>query len=357
MSRLTRFWSKRTRLLCEQHQTRFLARYRHRPHRVWLEESGVSLEVSLETLSPSSVITLRTGDVIPGDGVVVEGAAGVNENLITGRAEVSRKSVGSSVFAATRVAQGTMRMRVRSTGSQTAAAQLARNSRGVFLEQSSGANTLSRIKADEAVLPNILAAVVASCTGGLTGFRSALRPDFLTGPAISEQMAGLSTVIYAANHGVILGERSPLALLPAADYYLFDETVDWQEEREGREAFRRATKDAGDSVFFTSLSGQEAADRAARLGFQAFHAASTREDKLDFLQQGKSRGKTIVYIGHPHSDGQLATQAALHVSVIAPPFNDLSAAPVALLSPDLGKFALCSISRERSSEIPRRPFG
>ena len=79
-----RFWPHRSGQLYELHHSKFLGRYRRRPRRVWVERDGVSVETRVEELSPSSVVTLTAGDIVPGDGIIVSGAAQIDEHLLTG---------------------------------------------------------------------------------------------------------------------------------------------------------------------------------------------------------------------------------------------------------------------------------
>lgn len=335
---LARFWSKQTERLYDVHKNRFLARYRQRPPRVWIEEGGVSLEVALEKLSPSSIITLTAGDIIPVDGIVVGGEASVDEHLLTGFSQPTVKTEGLAVYAATRVLDGTVKIQALAHGAETAAARLTEKFHKLLARISTEAETSSHLKADRTVVPTLAVSAVALLANGLTGLRSALRPDFLTGPAIAEEMAGLTAVIHAANEGVIWGERPALDDLRTADFYVFDDSVAWSDDQRSRVEFRLATRGLGEPVLFTKLAGEDAAAMAGRLGFKLFRASSTRKDIVHFLREKRKLGQIAVYIGDARAGSEIVSSAALHVAVIAPPFEELAGAPLGLLTPDLGKF-------------------
>jgi hypothetical protein len=334
---LARFWSKQTQRLYDVHRDRLLSRYRRRPPRVWIEEGGISVEVALEKLSPASVITLTAGDIVPVDGNVVSGDAGLDEQLLTGRAEPVTKEAGDTVFAGTQILDGTLQIRASAVGKDTASARLTEKLRDLLARTSAASETVSRLQADRAVVPTLVASVGALLTGGLGGFRAALRPDFLTGPAIAEEMGGLTAVIHAANEGVIWGERPALDILRTADYYVFDDSVEWSEDKRARDEFRSATRGLGEPVLFTSLSGDDAAAKAGRLGFRVFRPDSTPEDVVQFLEEKRAVDQPAVYVGAGDAEG---AASALHVVVVSPPFDKLAGASLALLSPDLGKFGL-----------------
>jgi cation transport ATPase len=271
------------------------------------------------------------------DGIVTSGEASIDEQLLTGRSEPSAKETGFPVYAGTQIIDGTLQIRAGAIGTDTAAARLTEKLRDLLARTSAGSETVSRLQADRAVVPTLVASAGALLTGGLTGFRAALRPDFLTGPAIAEEMAGLTAVIHAANEGVIWGERPALDILRTADYYVFDDSVEWSEDKRARDEFRSATRGLGEPVLFTSLEGDEAAAKAGRLGFRVFRPASTPDDVVRFLEEKRELDQPAVYVGTGVAEG---ATAALQVAVVSPPFHNLARASLALLSPDLGKFGL-----------------
>ena len=109
-----------------QSQRRFLRRFRRSPRQVWVERGGAQTEINLWDLEPDEPIILRPGDTVPGDGVVAAGEGAAEESWITGCPGVVPKRVGDALFAASRVVEGELRMRVEAIGEHTAAARLAK---------------------------------------------------------------------------------------------------------------------------------------------------------------------------------------------------------------------------------------
>jgi Cu2+-exporting ATPase len=76
---------------------------------------------------------LRQGDVVPygrelefRDGVVVEGAADVDESMITGESKAVSKAPGATVIAGTVARGGSLRVRITAVGEQTALSGIMR---------------------------------------------------------------------------------------------------------------------------------------------------------------------------------------------------------------------------------------
>ena len=75
--------------------------------------------VPLAELAVGDVVLVRPGSRIPADGVVVEGAADVDESVMTGESRAVAKEAGDKVIAGTVAAGGSLRVRVTEVGDQT----------------------------------------------------------------------------------------------------------------------------------------------------------------------------------------------------------------------------------------------
>jgi K+-transporting ATPase ATPase B chain len=87
-----------------------------------LERNGQVVEVPSSQLRKGDVVQCRPGDVIPGDGEVIEGIASVDESAITGEsAPVIRESGGdrSAVTGGTRVLSDFIRVQITSNPGET----------------------------------------------------------------------------------------------------------------------------------------------------------------------------------------------------------------------------------------------
>ena len=76
--------------------------------------------VPLSELKVGDIILVRPGSRVPADGTVVEGAADVDESMITGESKAVPKRVGATVIAGTVTGSGSLRVRITAIGDQTA---------------------------------------------------------------------------------------------------------------------------------------------------------------------------------------------------------------------------------------------
>lgn len=90
-----------------------------------ITESGVE-KVPLAQLRLGDVVLVRPGGRVPADGKVVEGAADVDESMITGESRGISKGPGMTVVAGTVAAGGSLRVRVTAVGEQTALSGIIR---------------------------------------------------------------------------------------------------------------------------------------------------------------------------------------------------------------------------------------
>jgi Cu2+-exporting ATPase len=82
--------------------------------------------VELAALSVDDVVLVRPGARVPADGVVVAGAADVDESLITGESRAVAKAEGDAVIAGTVAAGGSLRVRLTAVGEGTALSGIMR---------------------------------------------------------------------------------------------------------------------------------------------------------------------------------------------------------------------------------------
>jgi Cu2+-exporting ATPase len=116
--------------------------------------------VPLSELSVGDIVLVRPGARVPADGTVVEGAADVDESMITGESRAVPKRVGATVIAGTVTSSGSLRVRVAAIGDQTALSGIMRL---VASAQASGSRT--QAVADRAAALLFYVAVVS---GALT---------------------------------------------------------------------------------------------------------------------------------------------------------------------------------------------
>ncbi|WP_420824520.1 heavy metal translocating P-type ATPase [Subtercola vilae] len=88
-------------------------------------DTGVE-EVAVGELTVGDVVLVRSGARIPADGTIVEGAAAVDESMVTGESVAVRREPGDRVVAGTAATDNALRVRVTAIGDDTALAGIRR---------------------------------------------------------------------------------------------------------------------------------------------------------------------------------------------------------------------------------------
>lgn len=91
---------------------------------VQLLENGVEKQLPIEVVQVNDVLKIRPGDVLPLDGVLLEGTASIEESMLTGEAFFVAKMQGDTVFGGTILQQGSFTMQVKQIGKDTVLAQI-----------------------------------------------------------------------------------------------------------------------------------------------------------------------------------------------------------------------------------------
>jgi Cu2+-exporting ATPase len=94
--------------------------------------------VPLSELRVGDIVLVRPGTRVPADGTVAEGAADLDESMITGESRAISKHPGDTVIAGTVASGGSLRVRVTAVGEETALSGIIRL---VAAAQASGSRT------------------------------------------------------------------------------------------------------------------------------------------------------------------------------------------------------------------------
>ncbi|HEX5510563.1 MAG TPA: copper-translocating P-type ATPase, partial [Actinomycetales bacterium] len=107
-------------------------------------DDGV-VEVSLDDLEAGDVVLVRSGGRVPADGRIVDGAADLDESMITGESRPVSRGVGDRVVAGTVATDSAIRVRVDAVGEETALAGIRR-----LVEQAQASSSRAQALADRA---------------------------------------------------------------------------------------------------------------------------------------------------------------------------------------------------------------
>ena len=340
MSWLLEFWPRLLKRIRRESERKLLAHYRRRPRKVWLDRGGTTVEAGLYELPSGQVVILREGDTVPADGTVIEGIAEIRESWLTGAPGSVRKDPGDKLYASSQVLQGEVNFRIESAPGDTVADRLAAYCKQGFDQPKKYPN--AEHFAESIVPPVLVIGAAALGRGGLSMTNAAIRPDYLTGPAIAEELGALTTMIQAAQAGVLVSNPGALDALTNADCWVFDDSVSWRFHGARDERFVETVNGRGprEMVYLSSARQGEAARIAGKFGFSCFQGGCSAKARKDFIAQKQYYGQSVVYFGDCLREAETAEKADLAVNVFDEESGAQANVPILFLNPDLAKCRL-----------------
>ncbi|MFD6260869.1 heavy metal translocating P-type ATPase [Micromonospora chalcea] len=196
-----------------------------------LDDAGRPHPVPVADLRVDDLVLVRPGGRVPADGRIVEGAAELDESMITGESRPVARAAGDRVVAGTVATDSTLRVRVEAVGADTALAGIGR-----LVAQAQASGGRAQVLADRfAALLFYLAAFTGLATFAVWALlgdpdQAVVRtvtvlviacPHAL-GLAIPLVVA-LSTAL-SARAGILVKDRLALERMRTVDTVLFDKT-------------------------------------------------------------------------------------------------------------------------------------
>jgi Cu2+-exporting ATPase len=188
--------------------------------------------VPVSALRNGDLVLVRPGASIPADGDVVEGHSNVSEAMVTGESKPVHKMAGAKVIAGTINGEGSLRLRVTATGSETALAGIMR-----LVEQAQQSKSRTQVLADKAAgwlfYIALAAAVLTAIAWTIAqGFNLEVLNRVVTVLVIACPHAlGLAiplvvaiTTAMGARNGILVRDRLALEAAREIDVVIFDKT-------------------------------------------------------------------------------------------------------------------------------------
>ncbi|MDR3231018.1 MAG: heavy metal translocating P-type ATPase [Synergistaceae bacterium] len=192
--------------------------------RLWVKRDGQEVQISMSDLQIGDLAIIRTGSVIPVDGVVCEGDALVNQASMTGESEPIRRTPPLSVYAGTIVEEGELLVRVTAFDSETRIHKIAE-----MIHESEALKADIQNKAEkmaDAIVPYsfLLAGGIYFWTRDAMRATAALLVDYSCAIRLSTPLTILSAMREGARRGILVKGGRFLEALAAADTVVFDKT-------------------------------------------------------------------------------------------------------------------------------------
>ena len=188
-------------------------------------------QVAIAALTVGDVVLVRPGSRVPADGVVTEGAAELDESMVTGESKPVPKQLGAKVIAGTVATDNAIRVEVEAVGNDTALAGIQR-----LVAQAQESRSRAQVLADRAAAVLFYVAVGAAVVT-VAAWLVVDQPEeavvrtvavlviacpHALGLAIPLVIA-ISTGL-AARNGILVRDRLALEQMRNIDIVLFDKT-------------------------------------------------------------------------------------------------------------------------------------
>ena len=192
--------------------------------KVWVRTPQDEVLVPLTRVHAGDEVVVRSGNMIPLDGTVLEGEAMVNQAALTGESMPVRKTTGATVYAGTVVEEGECVLVAKAEGGANRYDKIV-----AMIEESeklkSGTENRALLLADRLV-PWCLAGTVATYafTRNVTRAISILMVDFSCALKLSMPLAVLSAMRECGEYHITVKGGKYLEALAKADTIVFDKT-------------------------------------------------------------------------------------------------------------------------------------
>lgn len=192
--------------------------------KVWLVSGDAAELTPASKVNIGDTVRVQSGIMIPFDGVVKDGSAGVNEASLTGEALPQLKTCGMSVFAGTVIEEGSIDIEVLKLQSDSrihSLIELIENSEDL----KSSAQTKAESLADRLVpLSFISSAALYLLSGNLSKALSVLMVDYSCAIKLSTPICVISAMKEAAGKDIMIKGGKFLESYATADTAMFDKT-------------------------------------------------------------------------------------------------------------------------------------
>ncbi len=267
------FWKRRHRRDVESERRLLLEDAAPLPECSALVDTEGHVHVEpVEASHRGSLVQVQAEQMVPLDGVVVEGSAIVDSRFPTGRTGVAVLTPGERVFAGTLVLEGGITLRADRDAHESRIASIARAIGQATLLMPGRQAPTARAEhyAEGFAGPTLATAAFGLLTADISAAIAVMRPDYANAEAVSVSLADLDAVSTAIERGCVLKAAGQLDKLASADTLLLvDHPSLWQKQLECRvipladEATEPATPATAEAVrWAASLARHLADDRA-----------------------------------------------------------------------------------------------
>ena len=299
-----------------------------------VERNGQQERIPAEEIVPGDIVLVGPGERVPVDGAVLDGNALIDAHELTGDATLIAGERGVEVRAATRLAEGHLRIQATRTGRDTGAAHVLASALAVSRPDTRVSN-YARRTGNPGVVPTLLVGgtvgTLSASLGRATGIVSL---DFGLGMRVSAPIAILTAQVSATRNGILVRSGRAMEMLAQVGAVVLCFSRPGPEDGEVIAALREMHK----VVFVASGESNSTVEAAtADLGLDPAHtfAALLPQEKADIVTALQASGKRVMVVGDGINDAAALAHADVAISFGSASALARETADVVLLRDDL----------------------
>lgn len=283
-----------------------------------------------DEIEPGDELLLFEGDLIPVDGLALEGSALVDQRRLTGDAQPAAVQAGDAVRAGGALVEGHLRVRAQQTGHDTALGQAVALIQAGPVRDTRVSNYARKV-GNWAVVPTLLVGgAVYATSGSLLRATGVVNLDLGTGMRVSSPAAIYVARRRAAKLGIEFRSGGAVEMLAWSDMAAFSRPAALGERRDVIARLHGLALE-------TPLLGADVEAAAARLGIALDYAVGdlSSEEKLEAVQAIQAEGRRVAFVGHGVDDVAAMRQADVSIALASAGDLAREAADIVLHNDDL----------------------
>jgi len=194
------------------------------PKKALVRRNGIESEIDVRSLSPNEIVLVRDGERIPVDGVIVKGAALINQSTITGETVSAEKTVGSKVYAGSINESGLLEVQTERIGTDTIFGKIIELVKEAENRKAPIEKIADKLATRLVVFAILFSVVTFIVTRNLISTISVIVVAGACGVAAGTPLAMIATIGNASKRGVIVKGGTYIEELSRVDTVVIDKT-------------------------------------------------------------------------------------------------------------------------------------
>jgi P-type Cu+ transporter len=194
------------------------------PQTARVEHSGEETDTPIADVQIEDIVVIRPGEKIPVDGEVISGQGTVDQSSVTGESMPVEAGIGSHVFAATLLKQGTLKVRTQAVGAQSTFGRVIKMVEEAEAQRAEVQQFADKFSAYYLPVVMGIAALTFLFSRNPLATAAVLLVACSCTIALATPIAMLATIGANAKHGVLIKGGKYLETLARADVLLIDKT-------------------------------------------------------------------------------------------------------------------------------------